>query len=101
MEPAGRGTGQGLAALSFAWRILAAELGRHCIETFLLTFKPRLPGPGALQIVPHVDRKPSELIDLELDPVSILESVQPTMVRAARQNVARFERVQRACPLNA
>src|SRR5262249_16472595 len=95
------GVARGMAPLTSVWRVLAGELGRQCIETFLLALKPCLPAPGALQIVPDVNRKPSELIDFELDTVPILGSVQSTVVRAARQNVAGFQRMQRACPLDA
>src|SRR5215510_8158172 len=57
--------------------------------------------PSALEIVAHADTELAQLFDLELDAIAVLEGVQATMIGAARQDIARLQRMDRTHELDA
>src|SRR5262245_29197633 len=69
-------------------RVLPGHLKRRSFLTLVLAVQPRLPRPGALEIVAHVKAQPTQPLGLQLDPVAVLEPAQATMVGAGSQDVA-------------
>src|SRR5215470_20000137 len=89
------------SVLALARCILARQLRSHRIKSLFLALKACLAAPSAAQIVSHAEGELAEAVDLELDPIAVLECMQPAVIGAARQDVAGLERVQCACPLDA
>src|SRR5262245_54860440 len=87
--------------LSGRFRILAGELRRAARQSLLLVLEARVAPPGALELVAHFHAQPAHALDLELDPVAVLERGQAAVVGTGREHVAGLERVDRADPLDA
>src|SRR5439155_2349108 len=82
-------------------RVLPGELRGRALLLLLLPVEPRLPPPGALEVVAHAHAEPTHPLDLELDEVAVLERREPAVVGAAGEHVARLERVDGGDPLDA
>src|SRR5580765_5431393 len=82
-------------------RIFPGQLRRGALELLLLTIESGLPPPGALEIVADVEAEPPEPLGLDLDAIPVLESAEPAMIRAGRDDVTGVERVDRGDPLDA
>ena len=80
-------------------RVLAGQLGRGPFEFLLLPVEPRLPGPGALQVIAHVQTQPAQPVRLQLDLIPVLEGAEPPVVGARGEDVTGLERVDGADPL--
>src|SRR5688572_21671692 len=82
-------------------RVLARQLRRRAFEVLLLAVEPRLAAPRALQLVLDVELEPAETFRLDLDHVAVLEPGETAVVRAGREDVPGFDRMDRAHPLDA
>src|SRR5688572_4554004 len=82
-------------------RVLPRQLRSLTFQPPVLAIESRLAAPGALQLVAHVEAQPAESLGLDLDFVSVLESVQAAMVGAGGEDVARFHGMYRAHPFDA
>src|SRR6266850_2103851 len=81
--------------------VLAGQLWRETFKPLLLSLQPCLSCPGALEIVADLHVQPAERLSFELDQVAVLKWIQTAVIRAAGEDVARFERMDRAHPFDA
>jgi len=88
-------------SLTSTTRIAAGLL---CVRAFcsaLLVLQASDACPGAFQIIAHCDVQRAAALTGELDVVAVHERIEPSMVRAGRENIAGVQRVNRGDPFNA
>src|SRR3974390_3513517 len=81
--------------------VLAGELRRAAGQPLLLVLQARVAPPGALELVAHLHAQAPDALDLEVDPVAVLERRQPAVIGARREHVAGLQGVDGRHPLDA
>src|SRR5437870_652722 len=81
--------------------VFPRELRRAPLQAFSFVLQTRVPAPGAPELIANLHVQPPQSLDLELDPVAVLERGEAPVVGAGGEHVARIERVDSADPLDA
>src|SRR5262245_60548609 len=72
-------------------RVFAGELRGDRRQLLAMAIKPRLTGPGAFEIIAHIDPQPSEPGRFDLHHVAVHERIESAVIGAGGDEIARIE----------